>query len=151
MKRLILLTCFVLISASCSTTPTDSLGEFTPTLYLEGYLIAGQPVDNVYVGTTTPLLETFTREEVGLPDATVVLSVDGTDWVLTSVGGGHYANPKMTIEVGKMYALRAETTLGTLTASTVVPVPPALTSTGSSVSADLSSLEVSWLGETEAG
>ena len=150
MKRLLLLLC-ILVTASCSTTPTDSLGEYTPTLYLEGYLIAGRPVDSIYVGTTTPLLETFAREDVGLPGAIVTLSVEGNDRVMDSVGGGYFSSLDLTVETGRTYTLTAETSLGTLTATTTVPLRPSVVSTGSVVSSDLPTIEVSWLGSTEAG
>ena len=149
MRRLLLLVC-ILLAASCSTTPTDSLGEYTPTLYLEGYLIAGQPVDSIYVGTTTPLLETFAREDVGLPGAIVTLSGEGNQRVMDSVGGGYFSSSDLTVEAGRTYTLTAETSLGTLTATTTAPLPPSVVSTGSVVSSDLG-IEVSWLGSTEAG
>ena len=151
MKKRLLLIAILIISASCSTTPTDSLGEYTPTLYLEGYLIAGQPVDGIYVGTTTPLLQTFAREDVGLPEATVILHVDGVDHILNSIGGGSFSNLDLTVKAGKTYTLTAETSLGTLTASTDVPLPPSLSISGTDLSADLTSISVSWQGVTEAG
>jgi hypothetical protein len=150
MKRALLLL-VVSVSMSCSTTPTDSLGDYTPTLYLEGYLIAGRSVDSVYVGTTTPLLETFVREDVGLPASTVTLSVGQVDHALSSVGGGYFSNPDLIIEVGKTYVLEAETSLGVVTATTVVPLPPELASSSSSVSENLSTIDVTWQGATEAG
>ena len=105
----------------------------------------------MYVGTTTPLLETFAREDVGLPDAAVLITVDGVSQALRSVGGGYYSNPDLIVETGKTYSLLVETSLGQMTGSTAVPQPPNLSATGSVVSADLTSIEIAWQGETEAG
>ena len=151
MKKYLVTLAVAIWVSGCSTTPTDSLGEYTPTLYLEGYLIAGRSVDSVYVGTTTPLLETFAREDVGLPDATVVITVDDVSQTLASVGGGYYSSANLIVETGKTYAFLVETSLGQMSGSTTVPQPPSLSATGSVVSADLTSIEIGWEGLTEAG
>lgn len=140
-----------ILTSACSTTPTDSLGEYSPTLYLEGYLVAGRSVDSIYVGTTTPLLETFTREEIGLPDATVIVTADGQDHLLTSVGGGYYSDPSLVVQSGTNYSIRVETSLGQMTAGTTVPGAPNLSATGAAVSAEVPEIEVFWEGATEAG
>ena len=127
------------------------MGEFNATLYLEGYLIAGQAVDSVYMGTTTPLLEAFEREDVGIPDAIVTLDSGERSWILQSSGGGYYSNAAVTIESGMTYTLTAQTPLGALTSSTTVPMPPSVASTGTVVTAESGDLTVSWSGVTEAG
>ena len=138
-------------ATACSTTPTESLGEFNATLYLEGYLIAGQPVDSIFIGTTSPLLETFEREDLGIPDAIVTLVSADRSWILQPQGSGYYASDIATVESGMTYTLTAETMIGALTATTMVPPPPLVTSTSTIVTAESADITVSWSGVTVAG
>ena len=108
MKRISIFIILLVISASCSTNPTDSLGEYAPTLYLEGYLIAGQPVDSLYVGTTTPLLGTFSREDAGLPDATVKTEAGALKEWQWNTPTGIYGCNKLYCELVGTYLSRRE-------------------------------------------
>ena len=75
-------TCFLIsiavvwsvVMSGCSTSPTDSVVAFESTLYVEGFLQAGKPVDSIFVSTTAPLYEIYDREQNAVPAANVTIS-----------------------------------------------------------------------------
>ena len=140
--------------SGCSTSPTDSLGEFRATLYIEGFLVAGSPVDSIFVGATTPLYQTYSRSESGVPNATVALEVDGTESNLLPVPEkpGYYHLPGLLVESGRTYRLSAETEIGTVQAETTVPLPPKVTALATDLSLNSDDpFAAAWEGETAGG
>ena len=121
----------------CSTAPTESLGDFRETLYVEGFLRAGTPVDSVFVGTTMPLYDVYDRDASAVTDAQVTLEVDAVSHELVPLAGkpGYYHSPTLKVEGGKTYRLTVTTSLSTATAETTVPLPPSASASCSGRSA----------------
>ena len=153
--RIVFLVGAVLCTAfsGCNTSPTESLGDFRETLYVEGFLRAGNAVDSVFVGTTMPLYEVYSREAAGLPDAVVTLEVDGASFALQPLTGkpGYYHRSDLIVESGKTYRLTVTTDLATATAETTVPYPPALGASLSVLQVGGDPYRITWSGETETG
>ena len=128
MRKIQWIFCFVLGLGvgGCSTAPTESLGEFRETVYVEGFLRAGSPVSDLFVGTTMPLSSVYDREASALSDALVTIEVDGVSYELSPVVDrpGYYEQSDLIVESGKTYHLSVTTGLGTATAQTTVPVAP---------------------------
>ena len=141
------------LSAGCDTSPTGSLGEFRATLYIEGYLRAGSPVDSIFVGTTTPLYETVSRSESGLQNATVAIEVDGATSLLQPISGkpGYYHLPTLQVQPGKTYRLTVETEIGVAGAETTVPLSPAITAPHTELTLDGAAFSATWEGQTAGG
>ncbi|MDE2699291.1 MAG: DUF4249 family protein [Gemmatimonadota bacterium] len=154
MRKIQWIFCFVLGlgAGGCSTAPTESLGEFQETVYVEGYLRAGSPVSDLFVGTTMPLSSVYDREASALSDALVTIEVDGVSYELSPVVDkpGYYEQPDLIVESGKTYHLSVTTGLGTATAQTTVPVAPHV-SGASSLLIGGDAYRVTWEGETKGG
>ena len=137
----------------CGTSPTDGVADYQSTLYVEGFLKAGSPVDSIYVGVTVPLYETYSRVEAGVPDASVVLEVDGTSSVLQPLPGrpGCYHLPTLQVESGKTYRLTVEAVEGTAHAETTVPYPPTITDASAEVTMGGDPFAATWEGSTAGG
>ncbi len=143
----------VLFTGGCNNSPTDSETAFKPTLYLEGFLSAGNPVDDLFVGVTTPLYETVDRDQSGLSGAAVTLEVDGTTSELSPLPGktGYYYLPTlMRVEPGKTYRLTVEVEDGVAQAETTVPFPPTVTASSTRLQVGGDSFSATWEGETGA-
>ncbi len=142
-----------LLALGCDSSPTDSQAEFRPTLYIEGFLSAGNPVDNIFVGVTTPLYETVDRNQSGVPDAAVTLEVDGAVSILSPRPGktGYYHLPTLRIEPGKTYRLTVEIEGGIAQARTTVPFPPTVTASSTQLTPGGDPFTATWEGETGAG
>ena len=143
---------FSVLVGGCSTAPTESLGEFRETVYVEGYLRAGSPVSDLFVGTTMPLSSVYDREASALSDALVTIEVDGVSYELSPVVDrpGYYEQPDLIVESGKTYHLSVTTGLGTATAQTTVPVAPQV-SGASTLLIGGDAYRVTWEGETKGG
>ena len=154
MKRVHWIFCFLfsLGAAGCSTAPTESLGEFRETVYIEGYLRAGSPVSGLFVGTTMPLSSVYDREASALSDALVTIEVDGVSYELSPVADrpGYYEQSDLIIESGKTYHLSVTTGLGVATAQTTVPIAPQV-SGASALLIGGDAYRVTWEGETKGG
>ena len=154
MRKIQWIFCFVLGlgAGGCSTAPTESLGEFQETVYVEGYLRAGSPVSDLFVGTTMPLSSVYDRDASALSDALVTIEVDGVSYELSPVVDkpGYYEQPDLIVESGKTYYLSVTTGLGTATAQTTVPVAPHV-SGASSLLIGGDAYRVTWEGETKGG
>ncbi len=142
-----------LLALGCDSSPTDSQAEFRPTLYIEGFLSAGNPVDNIFVGVTTPLYETVDRDQSGVSDAAVTLEVDGAASVLSPLPGktGYYHLPTLRVEPGKTYRLTVEIEDGIAQAKTTVPFPPTVTASSTQLKIGGDPFSAAWEGETGAG
>lgn len=154
MKKIEWIFCLFLClgAGGCSTAPTESLGEFRETVYIEGYLRAGSPVSDLFVGTTMPLSSMYDREASALSDALVTIEVDGVSYELSPVVDrpGYYDQPDLIIESGKTYHLSVTTGLGTATAQTTVPVAPQVAG-ASTLLLGGDAYRVTWEGETKGG
>ncbi len=150
--RLILCAVVCLGSGACSTSPTESLGEFKETIHIEGYLQAGSNVSDLFVGTTMPLSSEYDRDASALSDAGVTITVDGVTHSLSSVPDkpGTYHQPDLVVHPGKTYHLSVTTGLGTATAQTTVPFPP-MASGAPVVYVGGDPYRVTWEGETNGG
>ncbi len=142
-----------LLFVGCGNGPTESLGDFQPALYVEGFLRAGNTVDSLFVGITTPLYETTSRGESGLPEATVILEVDGTASTLQPLTGkpGYYHLPTLRVEPGKTYRLTVEAEGGMAQAETTVPFPPTVVASSTDLKLNEDPFAATWSGETEGG
>lgn len=152
-KRWILVLCVCLFGAGCSTTPTESLGEFRETVYVEGFLRAGHTVDSVFVGTTMPIVEVYDRDVSAITEANVTIDVDGVSYALTPIAEklGYYEAPDLRVEGGKTYTLSVETGLGVVTAETTVPFPPTATGSSDVLTIGGETFQVDWMGDTQGG
>lgn len=150
--RLILCAVVALGSCACSTSPTESLGEFRETIFIEGFLKAGSNVSGLFVGTTMPLSSEYDRDASALSDADVTITVDGATHLLLSAPDkpGNYHQPDLVIQPGKTYHLSVKTGLGTATAQTTVPFPPKA-SGAPVVNVGGDPYRVTWEGETNGG
>lgn len=150
--RLILCAVVALGSCACSTSPTESLGEFRETIFIEGFLKTGSNVSGLFVGTTMPLSSEYDRDASALSDADVTITVDGATHSLSSAPDkpGNYHQPDLVIQPGKTYHLSVKTGLGTATAQTTVPFPPKA-SGAPVVNVGGDPYRVTWEGETNGG
>jgi hypothetical protein len=142
-----------LTTFGCSTTPSDSMGEFQGAIYVEGFLIAGRGVDSVFVGTTVPLYESYSRTTSGIADALVTIQVDDTTQPLAPLTGspGYYHLPQLQIQSGKTYHLAISIDDVTLQAQTTVPAPPVVSASSGVLTYTSSELAVTWTGDSEGG
>ena len=157
MKRFsILLPCAALLFSlmtGCDTSPTDSEVEFSPTLYIEGFLVAGSPLADIFVATTAPLYELYERAQNAVPNAAVTIEVDGSTFSLQPVSGspGHYHLPDLIIQSGMTYTLVVVADELTAQAKTTVPFPPALTASETDLRFNGTEFSASWVGDTQGG
>jgi len=153
MMRYVLLCLACALASGCSTAPTESLGEFRETLYVEGFLRAGNAVDSVLVGTTMPIYDAYDRDASAVTDAQVVIDVDGASHALVPLSGklGYYHAPTLQVEAGETYRLTVTTSLGTATAETTVPFPPSALALSDVLLVGGDSYQISWTGETQGG
>ena len=143
----------LLLPMGCDTSPTGSLGDFRPVLYVEGFLTAGDPVRGIYVGTTMSLYEAFDRAEAAVSDATVTIEVDGAISLLQPAADspGTYHSPALAIESGKTYRLSVHAEDFSARAETTVPYPPSITPNGTEFIVNSTAFSASWEGETAGG
>jgi len=149
---LMLLAALCAVSVGCNSNPTD-MGEFRPSLYIEGYLVAGSPVDNIFVGTTMPLYEIYSRDESGITNATVALEVDDTASLLQPMldKPGYYHLPTLQVASGKTYRLTVEVEDLTAQAETTVPYPPSVTAAATDLTLSGDPFTATWEGQTAGG
>ena len=142
-----------ILVSGCGDSSTESLGTYEPTLYVEGYLIAGNAIDSLFVGTTVPLFEAYSRELSAIVDADVAVEVDGTIHLLMPLAGrpGQYHLPSLLIEAGKTYKLSVTVEGVTATAQTTVPSPPIMQAESANLVLNETPFTATWIGETEVG
>ena len=142
-----------LLPAGCSTTPSDSVGDFQGAVYIEGFLIAGHGVDSVFVGSTVPLYESYSRATSGIAGALVTIQVDGVASVLDALANkpGYYHLPQLLIQSGKTYHLTVSIEDVTVQAQTIVPAPPTISTSSAALTLAVDQLTVTWTGDTQGG
>ena len=142
-----------LVSTGCSTTPSDSMGDFQGAVYVEGFLIAGRGVDSVFVGSTVPLYESYSRATSGITDALVTIQVDDAAHTLAPVSSkpGYYHLPQLQIQSGKTYDLTVSIDDVALQARTTVPAPPVVSASSGVLDYATSEVTVTWTGASEEG
>ena len=143
----------LLLPMGCDTSPTDSMGDFRPVLYVEAFLKAGEPVEDIFVGTTMPLYEVYDRTASAVSDASVTLEVDGAASQLQPTAGspGTYGSADLQIESGKTYRLVVQAEDFVAQAVTTVPNPPVVTANGADFIVNSTAFSASWEGETAGG
>ena len=115
----------VLTTQACSDS--DPLGPDGEILVVRAFLFAGEPVSDIRITTTVPLVS---EDTIGSPvsDATVWLIRNGArfDLVATSGVPGAYDYPgsDLVIASGDVFELRVSRGSTNLSALTVVPSPP---------------------------
>ena len=136
----------------CSSNPAN-MGEFRPTLHIEGFLKAGNPVEDIFVGTTMPLYEVYSRDQSGIVNATVAIEVDGTASLLQPIPDkpGYYRLPTLQVASGKTYRLTVEVEDLTAQAETTVPYPPVVTASAADLTLNGDPFAATWEGETAGG
>jgi len=137
----------------CDTSPTDSEVEFTPTLFIEGYLVVGSSVTDIFVATTAPLYELYNRAQNAVPNASVTLQVDGATFTMFPVpdSPGHYHLPDLIVQSGKTYSLFVAAGELTAQAMTTVPFPPTLVTYQTDLVFNRTEFSASWSGDTHGG
>lgn len=134
------------LAMGCGDNPASPQGGSQSTLYIEGFLKAGGPVDSVFVGVTTPLSETVSRSESGVTGAAVTLEVDGTTSALQALVGrpGYYSLSTLRVASGKTYQLTVKTGERTAQAQTTVPSPPTASASSTEMKVGDNPITVTW-------
>jgi len=115
----------VLTAQACADSdPTGPDGDL---LVVRAFLFAGEPVADIRITTTVPLVSDDT---VGIPvsDATVWLERDGVRFDLiatTGVAGAyHYPGSDLVVAAGEIFDLGISRGSESISATTMVPSPP---------------------------
>lgn len=115
----------VLAAQAC--TDSDPMGPDTDILVVRAFLFAGEPVADIRVTTTVPLVS---EDTLGTPvsDATVWLERDGIRFDLIATPGAegayHYPGSDLVIAEGEVFELGISRGSESLSATTVVPSAP---------------------------
>ncbi len=115
----------VLVAQAC--TDSDPVGPDGDILVVRAFLFAGEPVSDIRITTTVPLVS---EDTLGVPvgDATVWLQRDDVrfDLIATpgAVGVYHYPGSDLVIGVGEVFELGISRGSESISATTVVPSPP---------------------------
>lgn len=115
----------VLAAQAC--TDSDPMGPDTDILVVRAFLFAGEPVADIRVTTTVPLVS---EDTLGTPvsDATVWLERDGIRFDLIATPGAegayHYPGSDLVIAEGEVFELGISRGSESLSATTVVPFAP---------------------------
>ncbi len=115
----------VLAAQAC--TDSDPMGPDTDILVVRAFLFAGEPVADIRVTTTVPLVS---EDTLGTPvsDAAVWLERDGIRFDLIATPGAegayHYPGSDLVIAEGEVFELGISRGSESLSATTVVPSAP---------------------------
>ena len=115
----------VLAAQAC--TDSDPMGPDTDILVVRAFLFAGEPVADIRVTTTVPLVS---EDTLGTPvsDAAVWLERDGIRFDLIATPGAegayHYPGSDLVIAEGEVFELGISRGSESLSATTVVPFAP---------------------------
>ena len=115
----------VLAAQAC--TDSDPMGPGVELLVVRAFLFAGEPVADIRITTTVPLVS---EDTLGIPvsDATVWLERDGVRFDLIATpgvaGAYHYPGSDLVVGVGETFELGISRGSATISATTVVPSPP---------------------------
>jgi hypothetical protein len=123
-----------LILSSCATTTVTDPVElpYEEKIVIRGILTAGEPVRDVFISRTVPVLAPQKPEEFWVKDAEASITSDGKSYTLTlqefdpkqTVQRTFYAASGLIAEAGKTYTLTVRWHGKTATATTRVPNPP---------------------------
>ena len=115
----------VLAAQAC--TDSDPVGPDGDILVVRAFLFAGEPVADIRITTTVPLVS---EDTLGIPvsDATVWLERDDVRFDLIATPGAagayHYPGPDLVIGSGEIFELGIFRGSESISATTVVPPPP---------------------------
>lgn len=128
----------LLALASCSTsTVTDTVElPYEEKIVIRGILTAGEPVKDILISRTVPVLAPQKEEEFWVKDAEASIGSDGKTFPLTlqefaappSIRRTFYAASGLVAEAGKSYTLTVRWKGKTVTATTRIPATPMLVS-----------------------
>ncbi len=109
-KLIFLSLAVVLLLASCGDpVPTDYIEE----IYVEAYLLVGEPIQNIVVAKTQPLTSTFDYSKSLYRDATVVIKGDGREFNLkidaSGTDGFYYEDKDYLVKENTIYTLEITT------------------------------------------
>ncbi len=113
--------------AAQACTDSDPVGPDTDILVVRAFLFTGEPVADIRITTTVPLVS---EDSLGMPvsDATVWLERDQVrfDLIATTAtpGAYHYPGSDLVIGEGEVFDLGISRGSESLSATTVVPSPP---------------------------
>jgi hypothetical protein len=131
MKHILVLFAFVaeLVVVGCvdSVAPAD----LPPTVVVEGYLYANQPIDSIVLTQTQPIDAYYSDSLSRITGALVTITVDGHAYTLLEKPGrpGAYTLPaeSLIVRSEKQYTLSVHALNTTVTATTTVPDTFAMT------------------------
>ena len=113
--------------ATQACADSDPVGPDGDILVVRAFLFAGEPVADIRITTTVPLVS---EDTVGIPvsDATVWLERDNVRFNLiatTGVAGAyHYPGSDLVVGVGEIFELGISRGSESISATTMVPPPP---------------------------
>lgn len=113
--------------ATQACADSDPVGPDGDILVVRAFLFAGEPVADIRITTTVPLVS---EDTVGIPvsDAAVWLERDGVRFNLiatTGVAGAyHYPGSDLVVGVGEIFELGISRGSESISATTMVPPPP---------------------------
>ncbi len=115
----------VLVAQAC--TDSDPVGLDGEILVVRAFLFAGEPVADIRITTTVPLVS---EDTLGIPvsDATVWLERDDVRFDLIATPGAagayHYPGSDLVIRSGEIFELGISRGSESISATTIVPPPP---------------------------
>ena len=113
--------------AAQACTDSDPVGLDGDILVVRAFLFAGEPVIDIRITTTVPLVS---EDTLGMPvsDATVWLEREDVRFDLIATPGAagayHYPGADLVVESGDVFELGVSRGSESLSATTVVPAPP---------------------------
>lgn len=128
----------ILFTTNCTTTVTDGLQVLhEEKIIMVAYLQAGKPIINIHLSRSNAVMDTLSPESIYLPNASIVLTVDGQrykgvftpDSIMVKGKGiipyhSLYSFPNIIAESGKEYEIEASWHGKTIHSRTQVPFFP---------------------------
>lgn len=106
-----------------SVAGCDSLEESTPKFVIEGFIFAGERVNNIRIKEQVAISESDSIERF-ITDAQVILIKEGESYPLVHAEGNYrYLGNDLSVETGDLFRLEATVNGRTAYAETVVPEP----------------------------
>jgi len=129
MRALLLSLVLAAAAIGCeNVVPADDL-PYVDHIVINAFLRAGQPIDSIMVRHTLPLSGAYDAEQAALPNATVVLSVEGRVIPVSYTGNGKFIDPNHElVQSGKTYSIDVQWNGLHAYASTRIPQAPLLLS-----------------------
>ena len=123
-KRLLVSLMLVLAATGCESPVDDAELHYVERIVVDGVLVPGKPVADIYVGRTLPLNVASDPRDAELHDAVVSIDVDGVGYPLRHAGNGLYENTDLLVASGAAYDLTVEWQGLKATAHTRIPYVP---------------------------